>query len=44
MMEDFGDQFLEVFRIILDSNALSGGAQVHLCSLSLSFSLISRRR
>ncbi|CAA7058812.1 unnamed protein product [Microthlaspi erraticum] len=27
MMEDFGDQFLEVLRIILDSSGFSGGVQ-----------------
>ena len=40
MMEDFGDkmhcQFLEIIRTLLDANALSGGAQVHPCLLSIS--------
>lgn len=39
MMEDFGDkmhrQFIEILKVLLPS-ALSGGAQVHLCSLLLS--------
>lgn len=39
MMEDFGDkmhcQFLEIIRTLLDTNALSGGAQVHPSFLSI---------
>lgn len=38
-MVDFGDkmhcQFLEIIRSLLDANALSGGAQVHPCFLSI---------
>jgi protein phosphatase-4 regulatory subunit 3 len=44
MMEDFGDkmhcQFLEIIRTLLDANALSGGAQVHPCFLSIPYFLI----
>lgn len=34
-MEGFGVKMLEIFRILLASSALSGGAQVHVLLFSL---------